>query len=308
MADDNPLTARVTVNRIWSQLFGTGLVKTIEDFGSQGEYPSHPELLDWLAVAFVESGWDVKQLLKAMVTSSTYRQSSRVSEDMLATDPDNRLLARGPRFRLDAEIIRDSALAASGLLDGTIGGPSVYPYHPEGLWLEINNRPNYSRAYPHTREAQELYRRSMYTFWKRTVPPPSMATFDAPEREYCVVQRSRTNTPLQAFVMLHDPQFVEAARQLAGRMIREAGSESSKRIVHGFELCMARPPTAGEIELMEKSLAERLAYFRSHPDAAKSLLSVGEAPFDDAFDAAELAAYASVARIMLNLSEFITKG
>ena len=305
---DNPLTARVTVNRIWSQLFGTGIVKTIEDFGAQGEYPSHPELLDWLAVGFVESGWDVKQLLKAVVTSGTYRQSSRLTPALQAADPDNRLLARGPRFRLDAETIRDSALAVGGLLDDTVGGPSVYPYHPQGLWLEINNRPNYSRAYPHTVQPQQLYRRSMYTFWKRTVPPPSMSTFDAPEREYCVVQRSRTNTPLQAFVMLHDPQFVEAARQLAERMIHEAGSDSSKRITLGFERCMARPPTGGEMELFKKTLAERLAYFKTHPDAAKTLLSVGQSPLDSAIDPAELAAYATIARMMLNLSEFITKG
>ena len=190
-----PLTARVTVNRFWQQLFGNGLVKTSEDFGFQGAYPSHPELLDWLAVEFVESGWDVKRLLKTIVLSRTYRQSSCSTADQWEQDPENVWLARGSRYRLDAEQIRDGALAVAGLLDRTVGGPSVYPYHPEGLWLEINNRPNFSRAYPHTVQSDQLYRRSLYTFWKRTVPPPSLATLDAPEREYCVVRRSRTNTP-----------------------------------------------------------------------------------------------------------------
>lgn len=304
----NPLTARVIVNRFWAQIFGSGIVGTIEDFGSQGEYPTHPDLLDWLAVDFVESGWDVKKLMKTMVTSGTYRQSSRVTPELHALDPENRRLARGPRFRLDAETIRDSALAAGGLLDDAIGGPSVYPYHPEGLWLEINNRPNYSRAYPHTTERAQLYRRSMYTFWKRTVAPPSMATFDAPEREFCVVKRSRTNTPLQAFVMLHDPQFVEAARKLAGRMIGEAGEAPGARIAHGFEICMARQPTERELGLLQKALKERLIQFKSDPESAAKLLSVGHSAHDAQIESAELAAYATLARMMLNLSEFITKG
>ncbi|MFT5412177.1 MAG: hypothetical protein ACI9NC_004915, partial [Verrucomicrobiales bacterium] len=305
---DNPLTARVTVNRFWAQLFGTGIVKTVEDFGSQGEYPTHPELLDWLALGFVESGWDVKQLFKAIVTSGTYRQSSQLTPESHAIDPDNRLLARGPRFRLDAESIRDSALAVGGLLDGAVGGPSVYPYHPEGLWLEINNRPGYSRAYPQMTAPSHLYRRSMYTFWKRTVPPPSMATFDAPEREYCVAQRSRTNTPLQAFVMLHDPQFVEAARKLAERMLHEAGPDPAQRLAHGFTLCMARQPTARELQLLRRALDERMVQFKADPAAAAPLLKVGQSPHDAKIDPAELAAYATVARIIMNLSEFITKG
>ena len=308
VSPDNPLTARVTVNRFWAKLFGTGIVKTIEDFGSQGEYPSHPDLLDWLAVEFVDSGWDVKRLMKLMVMSGTYRQSSRLTPASYAADPNNRLLARGPRFRLDAETIRDSALSVSGLLSETIGGPSVYPYHPQGLWLEINNRPGYSRAYPHSTDPSQLYRRSMYTFWKRTVAPPSMLTFDAPEREYCVVQRSRTNTPLQAFVMLHDPQFVEAARMLARRMMREGGAEPAQRIAHGFQLCMARKPTARELQLLSKALAEHLMRFKGEPDAAADLLAVGQSPQDTTIDPVELAAYTTVARMLLNLSEFITKG
>ena len=304
----NPLTARVTVNRFWSQVFGTGLVKTIEDFGSQGEYPSHPELLDWLAVEFMESGWDVKGLFRTIVTSETYCQSSQLTTEALALDRENRRLARGPRHRIDAEMIRDSALAVSGLLDSAIGGPSVYPYHPKGLWLEINNRPRYSRAYPHTTAAEALYRRSLYTFWKRTVPPPSMAAFDAPEREFCTVKRSRTNTPLQAFVMLHDPQFVEAARKLGERMLNETKGNARRRLAHGFELCLARQPSAEELNFLHQALKERLSSFTTDTESAKKLLAVGQSPVPDDIAAAELAAYTTVARIILNLSEFITKG
>ena len=304
----NPLTARVTVNRFWAQLFGVGLVKTIEDFGSQGEYPSHPELLDWLAVEFMESGWDVKRLFRTIVTSQTYRQSSHMTPASFADDPENRMLARGPRQRLDAETIRDSALFVAGLLDRSLGGPSVYPYHPKGLWLEINNRPGYSRAYPHTTETDALYRRSMYTFWKRTVPPPSMAAFDAPGREFCRVQRSRTNTPLQAFVMLHDPQFVEAARKLGERMLSEPGKTPKERLSLAFQWCLARPPQADELRSLHKALRKRLAFFSDHPSEADKLLSVGASPIPDGVQKNELAAYSTVARIILNLSEFITKG
>jgi len=308
VARDNPLTARVTVNRYWGQLFGTGLVETVEDFGAQGEYPSHPDLLDWLAVEFVESGWDRKHLLKQIVMSNTYRQSSVVSPAAHASDPKNRLVARGPRFRLDAEVIRDTALQVSGLLDKQIGGRSVFPYHPQGLWLEINNRPGYSRAYPHQTAADHLYRRSMYTYWKRTVPPPSMATFDAPEREFCVVRRSRTNTPLQAFVMLHDPQFVEAARHLAARMIRTGGDTPDARLAYGFEVCTGRQPREAELALLQQTYQDRLAQYGSDPEAAEKLLSIGETPRDNSLNLAEHAAMTSAARLLLNLSEFLTKG
>lgn len=305
---DNPLTARVTVNRFWSQLFGTGLVKTVEDFGSQGEYPSHPELLDWLAMEFMDSGWDVKSIFRTIVTSETYCQSSILKREVTDTDPQNRLLARGPRQRLDAESIRDSALAVSGLLDPKLGGPSVYPYHPEGLWLEINNRPGYSRAYPHTDDVRSLYRRSMYTFWKRTVPPPSMAAFDAPEREFCVVQRSRTNTPLQAFVLLHDPQFIEAARHLAERMILETNStDPQTRLEYGFQLCFARKPEPIEMKRLQATLEKQFDHFRADPGAAQRLLAVGISKRQDSIDPMEHAAWTSVARVLLNLSEFITK-
>ena len=302
---NHPLTARVTVNRFWQQFFGTGLVKTAADFGSQGDWPSHPKLLDWLAVNFVESGWDVKALVKQIVMSSTYRQSGITSEESLLQDPENRLLSRGPRLRLDAEVIRDSALFASGLLSPRVGGPSVFPYHPAGLWQEINNRPGYSRTYKQDR-GEKLYRRSMYTFWKRTVPPPSMAAFDAPEREYCQISRSRTNTPLQAFVMLHDPQFVEAARHLAGRMLASA-DDDEERIGEGFQRCHTRPPTQQELSVLLSELNARRKQYKSSAGSANQLLAVGESEVDSSLPPNELAAWTSVARVMMNLSEFVTK-
>lgn len=308
VSPDQPLTARVTVNRFWQRFFGVGLVKTSEDFGSQGEYPSHPQLLDWLAVEFMESGWNVKQIMKTIVMSDTYRQSSHLSDEMHELDPENRMLARGPRVRLDGEVIRDTALAVSGLLDTTIGGPSVYPYHPQGLWLEINNRPNFSRAYPHQTDPTQHHRRTMYTFWKRTVPPPSVAMFDAPGREYCVVRRSSTNTPLQAFVMLHDPQFVEAARHLAIRMMQEGGAEPASRIVFGFRCCTSRSPNQEEMEILLKTYSDRTQQYQADPNAASQLISVGVSPVNEGLDRVELAAMTHVARMLMNLSEFLTKG
>ncbi len=308
VARDQPLTARVTVNRFWQRLFGVGLVKTSEDFGSQGEYPSHPDLLDWLADEFMSSGWDVKRILKTIVMSNTYRQSSHLTDEAYTLDPENRMLARGPRTRLDGEVIRDSALAVSGLLDTTVGGPSVYPYHPQGLWLEINNRPNYSRAYPHQTDPHQHHRRTLYTFWKRTVPPPSVATFDAPSREYCVVRRSSTNTPLQAFVMLHDPQFVEAARHLAVRMIKEGGEQLESQITFGFRCCTSRTPNDKERRILLKTYSQRIQEYKNNTKAADQLLSVGVSPVDDTIDRAELAAMTQVARMLMNLSEFLTKG
>ncbi len=302
----HPLTARVAVNRFWQLLFGVGIVKSAEDFGSQGEWPSHPELLDWLAVDFVESGWNTKGLLKQIVLSATYRQTSRITPEFLERDPENRLLARGPRLRLDAETIRDSALSASGLLSSQIGGPSAFPYHPSGLWQEINNRPGYSRTYKQD-SGDALYRRSVYTFWKRTVPPPSMAAFDAPEREFCIVRRSRTNTPLQAFVMLHDPQFVEAARRLGRRMLTEGGSTNQKRIEYGFRLCCARPPTDRELTVLTGLLDNRLKQYRDDASAAAQIVGVGDSPRDVDLDPAELAAWTTIGRVMFNLSEFVTK-
>ncbi|MCH2064894.1 MAG: DUF1549 and DUF1553 domain-containing protein, partial [Roseibacillus sp.] len=306
--EDNPLTARVTVNRFWQQLFGTGIVKSSEDFGRQGEWPSHPRLLDYLAVDFVENNWDVKRFLRNIVLSATYRQSSHITAESHSRDPENRLLARGPRMRLDAEVIRDSALFSSGLLRRQVGGPSVYPYHPTGLWLELNNRPGYSRAYPHPRDSANLYRRSLYTYWKRTVPPPSMATFDAPEREFCMIRRSRTNTPLQAFVLMNDPQFVEAARFLAERMILEGGDSPKARLRFGFRTVTSRQPSPSELSLLHDTLRKLLTRYKTDPEAAAKLLSVGALPPTPQFEPSEHAAYTGLARILLNLSETITKG
>ncbi len=302
---DHPLTSRVFVNRVWQRLFGVGIVKTSEDFGSQGDWPSHPELLDWLAVEFVEMNWDIKALQKLIVMSGTYRQSSVVTPEQQANDPENRLLSRGPRRRLDAEVVRDSALLASGLLVEKLGGPSVFPYHPKGLWQEINNRPGLSRTYKQD-TGENLYRRSLYTFWKRTVPPPSMATFDAPEREFCVVRRSRTNTPLQAFVMLHDPQFVEAARKLAERMLNNGGTSVDGQIAHGFEIITSRRPNEQELKLLKETYQKRLLQYQQNSADATSLLSVGDSPRDESLDLSQHAAMTSVARLLMNLSEFMT--
>jgi hypothetical protein len=238
----NPLPARVTVNRYWQMIFGTGLVRTAEDFGSQGEPPSHPELIDWLAAEFISSGWDVKALMRLIVTCQTYRQSSKLTPEAYERDPENRLLARGPRFRLQGEFVRDQALAASGLLVRKIGGPSVKPYHPPGLYEQVVN----TRDNPHSTYTQDhgeaLHRRSLYTYWKRSVPNPAMMLFDAPFRETCTVRRPRTNTPLQALNLLNDPTYVEASRFLAQRMMREGGSSSASRLGYGFRLVTARDP------------------------------------------------------------------
>ena len=241
----NPLTARVTVNRLWQSVFGVGLVRTAEDFGSRGELPSHPELLDWLAFEFIRTGWDVKRMMKLLVTSATYRQDSRVTPELRALDPENRLLARGPRYRLPAEMIRDQALAVSGLLVEKLGGPSVKPYHPPGLYEQVvagTGPSTYVQG-----KGDELYRRSLYTYWKRSVPNPAMLVFDAPFRETCTVRRARTTTPLQALNLLNDPTYVEAARFLAQRMMREGGAMPKSRIRHGFRLVTGREPRPNAI-------------------------------------------------------------
>jgi mono/diheme cytochrome c family protein len=304
---ENPLTARVTVNRFWQQYFGTGIVKTAEDFGSQGEWPSHPELLDWLATEFVSSGWDVKRLNKMIVMSATYRQSSKVTPDRLKRDPHNRLLSRGPRYRLDAEMIRDNALAVSGLLVRKIGGPSVKPYQPKGLWHAVgytdSNTANFKQDH-----GAKLYRRSMYIFWKRTSPPPTMATFDAPSREACTVRRERTNTPLQALVLMNDKQFVEAARKFAVRIMLEGGKSVDERITFAFRSCTARKPTADEIAVIKSVFQSQLAEYKKNKAAALKLLSVGESPRNEKLDPAELAAWTMVGNLVLNLDETITKG
>ena len=295
----NPLTSRVVVNRWWQMYFGIGIVRTVEDFGVQGERPSHPELLDWLAAELVRSGWNVKQLQKVIVTSATYRQSSRLTPALLEHDPDNRLLARGPRFRLPAEMVRDQALAASGLLVDQLGGPSVKPYQPDGLWKEIATDTQYDRS-----TGPSLYRRSLYTYWKRTVVPPTMSTFDAPGRESCTVRETRTNTPLQALALMNDVTYVEAARVLAERMLKQGPAEDLR---WGFRRVTSRWPASREEEILRRALRSNLADFRWHPEAAKLLIATGDSRPDPTLDPAELAAMTTVASLILNLDEAVTK-
>jgi len=303
----HPLTARVAVNRFWQMFFGAGIVRTSEDFGSQGEAPSHPELLDWLATEFVRGGWDVKALQRLIVTSATYRQSSRVSPELLDRDPENRLLARMSRFRLPAEVVRDNALAISGLLNEEVGGPSVYPYQPKGLWEEMAYGDNHTAQHYKPSHGEDLYRRSLYTVWKRTVPPAQLSTFDAPDREKCTVRRPRTNTPLQALVLLNDPTYVEAARVLAERLIHEAGKDPATRIRLGYRLALAREPMPAESDVLLTIAAQQAGEFQAHPQDAGELLTVGERPYDNKLDPAELAAWTMVASTILNLDETITK-
>lgn len=307
ISPEHPLTARVTVNRFWQQYFGTGLVKTSEDFGAQGERPSHPELLDWLAVEFRESGWDVKHIQRLIVTSATYRQDSSVTPELHRIDPENRLLARGPRFRLDAEMVRDQALAVSGLLVEQIGGPSVKPYQPPGLWEAVgytdSNTAKFNRD-----DGAALFRRSMYTFWKRTSPPPSMATFDAPSRESCTVRRARTNTPLQALALMNDVQFVEASRKFAERIIHHGGTDLEQRLEYAFRLVTSRRPDEKERKLIADLYRGFLEDYRGDKEAAVLLISVGEAPRDESLDPAEHAAWTMIGNLLLNLDETITKG
>jgi hypothetical protein len=298
----NPLTARVTMNRFWQMLFGVGLVKTTEDFGVQGEPPSHPELLDWLATEFIRTGWDMKAILRTIVTSATYRQSSRVTRELLQRDPENRLLARGPRFRLSAETIRDQALAASGLLVERLGGPSVKPYQPAGLVKELTGTEDYVQDH-----GQSLYRRSLYTYFKRTVAPPTMMTFDAAGRETCIVRETRTNTPLQALALMNEVTFVEAARVLAQRVMREGGTTPQERITLAFRLATARPPKPVELSALVNAFQRGLQEFQNDCPAALRLTSTGESPRDAALDACELAAYTTVTGLILNLDEAITK-
>jgi len=303
VARDNPLTARVIVNRLWQMCFGEGLVKTINDFGAQGDPPSHPDLLDELAVRFMDSGWDVKALLREIVTSATYRQSSHATEELLRRDPDNRLLARGPRFRLSAELIRDQALAVSGLLVPRIGGPGVKPYQPAGLWEEVSYNAEDSYV-PDTGEG--LWRRSLYTYWKRQVPPPAMLTFDAGPREKCALQRSRTSTPLQALVLLNDETYLEAARSLATLVLHEEGS-AQERLSSIFRRVTSRAPEPAEQSVLMTLLMRQRAIQRHDAQSAGRLLKVGASPVDPSIEPGELAAWTLVAQTILNLDEVITR-
>ena len=355
VSPEQPLTSRVTVNRFWQMLFGSGLVKTSNDFGSQGEWPSHPELLEWLACEFrdgteetsapaavslshqVGSGvradsshaspilyqesrithhpspitrnaWDIKHILKLMVMSATYRQSAVVSPQLLERDPYNRLLARGPRFRLDAEMIRDNALAVSGLLNRKLGGESVRPYQPPGLWEAVAFGGEFSSQTYVQSHGEDLYRRGLYTYWKRSLPYPSLNTFDAPSREVCTAQRPRTTTPLQALVLMNDPAFVEAGRGLAQRIMNEGGQDLARRLAYAFRLTLAREPKKAELQILERIYDQQLSNFRRDKEAASALLRVGESPRPADLDESELAAWTAFGNILLNLDETITKG
>ena len=295
----HPLTARVTVNRMWQHYFGNGLVKTSENFGVQGELPSHPELLDWLATEFIRRKWDSKAINRLIVTSATYRQASIASPELLQRDPENRLLARGPRKRLTPYAIRDAALSVSGLMVGTLGGPSVKPYMPPGLWGSISNA-RYKQD-----KGDKLYRRSMYTYWRRTIPPPTMMTFNAAAREICIVRTDQTTTPLQALTMMNNKAFVEAARFLGEKMMKQETQAPHQRVAWAFRLVTSREPSQDELELLMEDLSFFLKDFEQSPASANKLLKVGEKPADAALPATELAAYALVANTILNLDEAI---
>ena len=308
--EDNPLTARVTVNRFWEQLFGRGLVLTSEDFGTQGEPPTHPDLLDWLATDFVRQNWSMKAIHRLMVTSATYRQSSRVTPALLERDPDNRLLARGPRFRVEAEIVRDLSLAVSGLLSSKLGGPSVFPEQPDGIWDIPYNDDRWVQS-----EEEDKYRRSLYTFIRRTAPYPMLTTFDAPSREFCTVRRVRTDTPLQALTTLNDPAFFAAARALADRALHEAGPEPESRASYAFRLCTGRRPSPDEIAPLLRFYRDQSTRFIADRAAAESVAgSFGDLVeshsangHSDVVTLAERAAWTMVANVVLNLDETLTK-
>jgi hypothetical protein len=303
----HPLTARVAVNRYWQMYFGTGIVKTAENFGSQGDPPSNQQLLDWMATEFIKSKWDVKAMQRLIVTSAAYRQSSRVTPELLEKDPENRLIARGPRFRLPSEMVRDGELYLSGLLKEKTGGASVNPYQPAGVWEEIAYGDGFTSQTYVQGHGDDLHRRSLYTFWKRTAPPPEMITFDAPDREKCAARRTITNTPLQALVLLNDPAFVEAARSLAERMLVEGGKTENARLDYGFRLATARPPAPREIAVLRDTLSAEMPEYKRHEDRADALLKEGEAPVNSKLDKQELAAWTTVASMILNLDETITK-
>jgi hypothetical protein len=302
---DHPLAARVAVNRMWQEIFGTGITRTSEDFGSQGEPPTHRELLDWLAVDFRDHGWDMKRFYKQLLMSATYRQSAVVTPLKLDKDPENRLLSRAPRFRMDGELIRDYALAASGLLAPQIGGPSVKPYQPEGVWEAVAMDGSNTRFYKQD-SGPGLYRRSMYSFWKRAAPPASMEIFNAPTRETCVVRRERTDTPLQALVTMNDVQFVEAARELAGRAMVSAVSWDAQVDFVATRLLL-RPLALKERTIAKKSFDRYRLYYAAHEDDAKKFLNQGERKADPALPPADYAAMAMLTSQLMNLDEVLNK-
>ncbi len=303
-APEQPLTSRVMVNRMWQMIFGKGLVATPDDFGNQGSLPTHPELLDWLAVDFQENNWDIKALYKKMVMSSTYRQSSVISPELLEIDPNNDLLARGPRYRLTAEMIRDNALAVSGLLVNKIGGEPVKPYQPAGIWAQVSTAKT-----PYDQDhGDKLYRRSLYTYWKRAVPPPNMTTLDAPTRHACTVKAEATSTPLQALILLNDVQFVEAARLFAERILKNGGDSEADKITYAFRIATARPPTDKELATLTALYKESKQEFQQHQNDINELLKAGEYPVDNSLNRLEIASYTMITSAILNMNETITKG
>jgi hypothetical protein len=306
VSPENPLTARVTVNRMWYELFGAGLVETTEDFGIMGQRPSHPELLDWLAVEFRESGWDMKHMYKLMVMSAAYRQSAKATPDQLARDPKNLLLAHGPRFRMDAEMLRDIALQSSGLLVDKIGGPSVKTYQPDNVWESVGYPSSDTTKYTQD-HGDALYRRSLYTYWKRMAMPPDMDAFDAPTRDTACTRRQRTDTPLQALVTMNDMQWVEASRALAERLIKQGGKQPEQRIQYLSELVLSHDPSPQMASVLEHSLNDMQAHYTADPSAARDLVAVGEKPRDGAIPAPELAAWTMVVSEVFNLDETLNK-
>jgi len=298
----NPLTARVAVNRAWMLHFGRGLVATPEDFGSQGRLPTHPELLDWLAGWFMDHDWDVKALHRLIVTSATYRQSSLAPREEIERDPDNALLGRGPKQRLPAEEIRDSALAASGLLNRAIGGPSVKPYQPAGLWEQSGTGKTYTQDH-----GDKLYRRSLYTFWRRTAPPPSMLTFDATTREVCTARREVTTTPLQALVLLDDPQFIEAARALGEKLLREFPNDADARIRGAVRSLTGRLPDATEMDVLRRLFQEQKDFYANTPGAADKILATGESKWDQTLPRSDFAATTMLVNAVMNCDDFVVE-
>jgi len=300
---DNPLTARVVMNRLWKQFFGLGLSKVVDDLGAQGELPPNQPLLDWLACEFMDSGWDMKHMVRLIVSSDTYQQTSVSSKKLRARDPQNRELAVQSRWRLDAELVRDNALAASGLLVETIGGPSVKPYQPEGYWENLNFP---ARTYDNS-DGQDQYRRGLYTWWQRSYLHPSMVAFDAPTREECAAERNRSNIPQQALVLLNDPTYVEASRALAVRMLKEGGTDATSRLAWAWRQVLSRAPRAEELKTIQPLLEKQLDEYRSDSKSAESLLKIGQTPLPKDLDPSELAAWTNIARVILNLHETITR-
>jgi hypothetical protein len=306
VSSENPLTARVTVNRMWNEVFGAGLVETTEDFGIMGQRPSHPELLDWLAVEFRDSGWNVKHMYKLMVTSAAYRQGAKSTPEQLTKDPRNLLLAHGPRFRMDAEMLRDIALQSGGLLGNKIGGPSVRPYQPANIWEQVSYPTSDTVKYTQ-QHGEALYRRSMYSYWKRMAPLPDMDAFDAPMRDAVCTRRQRTDTPLQALVTMNDVQWVEAARALAERVIKQGGQQPDQRIKLLGEIVLSRDPSPRMATVLKGSLEKMQKHYAADPKAARELVAVGEKPRDPSISEVDLAAWTMVASEMMNLDEAVTK-